>query len=113
MRKTKAGGQKVFSRQLKGKQRFLRLVGDSSKLTGLRSGYVVLKPKESIGQHNTGTSEEVISIISGSGLVVYGKQGRVKVKKGSFVYIPPQIPHNVINNGKDLLKYTYTAARVK
>ena len=88
------------------------MLGNSSQPKGLRSGYVVLKPKESIGQHNTGTSEEVLVIVHGSGLVCYGKKGSVKVKKNVFVYIPPQTLHNVINTGKDLLKYIYTAAKV-
>lgn len=103
--------EKVFCAQLKGRQRFLRLFGDSSKVKGLRSGYVVLKPKESVGQHNTGPCEEVILVISGSGLVNYGKRSTVKIKNNSFVYIPPRMPHNVINTGKVLLKYVYTAAR--
>jgi mannose-6-phosphate isomerase-like protein (cupin superfamily) len=103
---------KVFSTQTKGRQRFLRLFGDSKKVKGLRCGYVVLKPNEFIGEHNTGSSEEVIFIIDGSGLICYGKEGKVRVKKNSFVYIPPQMPHNVINTGKNLLKYIYTAARV-
>lgn len=102
----------VFCTQPKGRQRFLRLFGDSAKPKGLRSGYVVLESKESIGEHNTGPSEEVIFIISGSGLVCHGQRSRVKVKKNSFVYIPPQTPHNVINTGEKLLKYIYTAARV-
>ena len=103
---------KVFCMQLKGRQRFLRLFGDSAKAKGLRSGYVILKPKESVGLHNTGPSEEVIFIINGSGLVCHGKNSSVKIKKNTFVYIPPQVPHNVANTGKDLLKYIYTAARV-
>jgi len=103
--------EKVFRAQLKGRQKFLRLFGDSSKIKGLRSGFVVLKPKESVGRHNTGPSEEVIFIISGSGLVYYGKRNSLKIKKNSFVYLPPKIPHNVVNTGKDLLKYIYTAAR--
>jgi mannose-6-phosphate isomerase-like protein (cupin superfamily) len=102
--------EKVFCTQLKGRQRFLRLFGDSSKTKGLRSGYVVLKPEESVGLHNTGPCQEVIFIISGSGLVCHGKKDTVKVKKNSFVYIPPRMPHNVINTGNDLLKYIYTAA---
>ena len=104
--------EKVHCMQLKGRQRFLRLLGDSRKSKGLRSGYVVLKPKESIGKHDTGPSEEVIFIISGSGLVCYSKKVSVKVKKNSFVYIPPQMPHNITNTGNDSLKYIYTVARV-
>ncbi|MDD5129485.1 MAG: cupin domain-containing protein [Candidatus Omnitrophica bacterium] len=104
--------EKVFCKQLKGRQRFLRLIGDSKKLKGLRSGYVILKPKESVGEHNTGSCEEVISVINGSGLVAYGKKSSIKIKKGLFIYIPPAMPHNVINTGKVPLKYIYTAARV-
>ena len=85
-------------------------MGDSSKAKGLRSGYVVLKPKESVGWHNTGPCEEVIIVINGSGLVYYGKKNTLKVKKKMLVYIPPKIPHNVVNIGRDLLKYVYTAA---
>jgi mannose-6-phosphate isomerase-like protein (cupin superfamily) len=104
--------EKAFCLQVKGRQRFLRLIGDSDKLKGLRSGYVVLKSKESIGEHNTGSSEEVIFIISGSGSVCYGKKNIVTVKNNSFVFIPAQTPHNVTNTGRNLLKYIYTAARV-
>lgn len=104
--------EKVFCLQLKGRQRFLRLFGDSSKAKGLRSGYVILKPKESVGMHNTGPAEEIIFIISGSGLISYGRKNSFKVKKNTIVYIPPKTAHNVSNFGKDLLKYIYTAARV-
>ncbi|MDD5725433.1 MAG: cupin domain-containing protein [Candidatus Omnitrophica bacterium] len=104
--------ENVFCIKLKGNQRFLRLFGDSKKIKGLRSGYVVLKPKESVGEHDTGLSEEVIVVTGGSGLVGYGKGKRVKVARGSFVYIPPRMPHNVVNTGRAALKYIYTAARV-
>ena len=103
---------KVFCTQLKGRQRFLRLFGDSSKEKGLRSGYVILKPKESVGLHNTGPSEEVIFVTHGSGLICYGQKNSIKVKRNAFVYIPPKTPHNVVNTGKELLKYIYTAAHV-
>jgi len=103
---------KVFCIQLKGAQRFLRLFGDSSKAKGLRSGYVILNSKESVGLHNTGSSEEVIFIIDGAGIVNYGRKNTVRIKKNSFVYIPPKTPHNVTNNAKELLKYIYIAARI-
>ena len=111
MKKNNTEG-KVFCTQLQGKQRFLRLFGESSKAKGLRSGFVVLKSKESVGLHNTGPNEEVIYIINGTGVILYGKNNSFKVKKNAFVYIPPKMPHNVINTSKDLLKYIYTAARV-
>ena len=112
MPEAKIKKEKVFFIYPEGKQRFLRLFGDSQKTSGLRSGYVVLKPGESIGEHNTGPSEEVIYVAAGSGLVTYGKRGRVKIGKNAFIYIPPQTRHNVIGTGKSRLKYIYTASRV-
>ena len=106
------GNQQVFSVELKGQQRFLRLFGDSSKQKGLRSGYVILKPRESVGEHNTGPCEEVILVIAGSGMVKYGQGQGLKIRRGSFVYIPARMPHDVINCGRVLLKYVYTAAGV-
>ena len=108
--------EKVFFMQLKGRQRFLRLLGDSKKSKGLRSGLVTLKSKEEVGEHDTGPSEEVILVISGTGAIKYKDKSDshfciIKVKKNSFVYIPPKTPHNVINVGKSLLRYLYTAAR--
>lgn len=102
---------KFFSVELKGSQKFMRLFGDSSKPEGLRSGFVVLKPKESVGLHNTGPSEEVIFIINGTAVIYHGTRKKLSVKKNSFVYIPPQTPHNVSNSGSNLLKYIYIAAR--
>ena len=99
--------EKVFCIQLKGKQKFLRLLGDSKKFKGLRSGYVVLKSKESIGEHNTGPSEEVIAVTEGSGLVSYGKKFGLKVKKGSFVYIPPRMPHNAVRPQESLFRLQF------
>jgi mannose-6-phosphate isomerase-like protein (cupin superfamily) len=45
-------------------------------------------------------------------LLAYSSKNSLKVKKDMFVYIPPQMPHNVTNTGRKLLKYIYTAARV-
>jgi quercetin dioxygenase-like cupin family protein len=103
---------KIFCKQLKGRQKFMRLLGGSRETKGLRSGYVVLGPGKAIGQHNTGPSQESILITSGLGVVAYGIKGKVRVKKGSFVYIPPGLTHNVINTGKGWLRYVYTAARI-
>ncbi|MDD5108249.1 MAG: cupin domain-containing protein [Candidatus Omnitrophica bacterium] len=103
--------EKVFSVELKGNQKFTRLFGDSSKPKGLRSGFVTLKPKESVGLHNTGSSEEVIFIITGTAVIYYGTRKRISVKKNSFIYIPPKTPHNISNSGSKCLKYVYIAAR--
>ena len=101
---------KVFCTQLKGRQRFLRLFGESSKSYGLASGLVTLKSKESVGLHNTKNKEEALIILAGQAQVSYGKQSKIKVKKNYFVYIPPKTDHDLKNIGKSILKYVYITA---
>ena len=104
--------EKEFCRQLKGRKRFLRLFGESSKPYGLVSGLVTLKSKESIGLHNTQNKEEVLIILQGQAQVSSGKHSRIKVKKNFFVYIPPQTDHDLKNIGKTVLKYVYITAGI-
>lgn len=101
---------KVFSIALKGRQRFTRLLGDSSK-KGLRAGLVVLKPKESVGEHKTEHKEEVIIILNGSATIYYGKNKKIKAPQNTFVYIPPETLHDVKNSGSKILRYLYVTAR--
>ena len=103
---------KVFCIQLKGRQRFLRLFGESSKLCGLASGFVTLKSKESVGLHNTQNKEEALIILQGTAQVSYGKHSMIKVKNNCFVYIPPKTDHDLKNIGKGILKYVYVTACV-
>ena len=102
--------KKVFCTQLKGRQRFLRLFGKSSKSNGLASGFVVLKPKESVGLHNTKNKEEALIILQGQAQISYGKNSRIKVKKNTFIYIPPKTEHDLKNISKGILKYVYLTA---
>ena len=102
--------KKVFCMPLRGRQSFLRLFGESSKAYGLASGFVVLKPKESVGLHNTKNKEEALIILQGQAQISYGNNSRIKAQKNTFVYIPPKTNHNLRNIGKDLLKYVYLTA---
>lgn len=109
MKKVRAK-EKVFCMLLKGRQRFLRLFGESIKPYGLVSGLVVLRSKESVGLHNTQNKEEALIILEGQAQVSYGKGSRIKVKKNCFVYIPPKTDHDLKNIGKSILKYVYITA---
>lgn len=102
--------EKVFFVQLKGRQRFLRLFGESSKSSGLAAGLVSLKSNESIGLHNTKNKEEALIILQGQAQVSYGKLSKIKVKKNCFVYIPPKTDHDLKNIGKGILRYVYITA---
>ena len=102
---------KTFAIKLKGKKRFTRLLGDSSK-KGLRAGLMTLKPKESIGEHKTEHKEEVIVILNGSATVYFGKNEKLMAPQNTFVYIPPETLHNVKNSGSKILRYLYVTAQV-
>ena len=104
--------EKVFCTQLKGRQRFLRLLGDASKAKGLRSGLVTLKPHELIGEHKTENKEEVIIILKGSATIYFGKNKKLKAAQNSFAYIPPETLHNVKNSGSKNLQYVYVTTQV-
>ena len=104
--------KKVICRQLKGRQRFLRLLGDGNKVNGLRCGLVTLKPKEEIGEHKTTAKEEVIIVLKGNAIICYSKNKIIKAVKDDFVYIPPNILHNVKNFGRKILQYVYVTTKV-
>jgi mannose-6-phosphate isomerase-like protein (cupin superfamily) len=75
----------------------------------LRSGFVVLKPKSSVGQHSTGKKEEILIMIKGSALISAGRQVK-RVKQDHAVFIPKNTLHNVTNAGKASLRYAYITA---
>jgi mannose-6-phosphate isomerase-like protein (cupin superfamily) len=105
------GIEKVFCTQLVGRQRFLRLLGDSDKVKGLKAGLVTLKPQELIGEHQTENKEEILIILKGQAIVYYGKGKRIKAPQNSCVFIPPETLHNVKNSGNKILQYVYVTAQ--
>ena len=104
--------EKVFCMQLEGRQRFLRLVGDSDKVKGLKAGLVTLKPHEVIGEHETEKKEEILIVLKGSATVYYGRDKRIKAPQNSCVFIPPKTRHDVKNFGNKILQYVYVTAEV-
>lgn len=103
---------KPFFITLSSTKRFKRLIGNSRKPSGLSSGLVKLKPKESVGEHSTKDREEIIIILKGKARVCYGRKGRFILKENSFAYFPAHTRHNLENAGSGLLLYTYITARV-
>ena len=101
-----------FSITLSSAKRFKRLIGNSRKPSGLSSGLVKLKPKESIGEHSTEDREEIIIILKGKARVRYGRRGSLILKDNSFAYFPARTIHNIENIGSSPLQYTYITARV-
>lgn len=103
--------KKPFVKLLKGDNRFKRLLGDSKKRLGLRSGFVVLKPGELVGEHSTGGKEEILIVLEGRAHFFYNDK-KVVLKESTFLYVPGKTTHNVKNVGRGLLKYVYITANL-
>ena len=99
--------KKAFKVVLGDKTGFQRVLKGSPQTTGMKSGQLILLPGESVGKHDTADREEALLIIEGQALVSYGKRGKIKASALSVIYIPPRTEHDVLNSGKDVLRYVY------
>ena len=81
--------------------------------TGMRSGFVRLKPGATVGWHTTGKNEEALVILRGQGDALIDGQAGHPFTAPALVYIPPATRHNVENTGKELLEYVYVVAPAK
>jgi mannose-6-phosphate isomerase-like protein (cupin superfamily) len=89
------------------------LLQGAPQTTGMRSGFVRLKPGTTVGWHTTGRNEEALVILRGQGeALIDGKANHTFVAP-AFAYIPPATRHNVANTGKELLEYVYVVAPAK
>jgi mannose-6-phosphate isomerase-like protein (cupin superfamily) len=90
--------------------------GDCPLLTGvpqtagMRSGFVRLKPGQSVGWHTTGHNEECLIILHGVGDALIEGQPKHNFAAPRAVYIPPGTRHNVTNTGTEPLEYVYVVA---
>jgi mannose-6-phosphate isomerase-like protein (cupin superfamily) len=86
------------------------LLQGTPRTAGMRSGFVRLKPGETVGWHTTGQNEESLVILRGEGEALIDGQPRLTLIAPAFAYIPPATRHNVSNTGKTLLEYVYVVA---
>ncbi len=103
---------KPFSLKIRAKQRFQRILDGSCLSVNLKSGAVVLKPRQEIGEHVTEGKEELLIILKGKAKIALAGAKSITAGKGSVVYIPPQTAHNVVNLGRSPLHYIYVVAPV-
>jgi len=75
----------------------------------LKSGQVILKTGEEIGEHKTTKREELIIVLKGQATIFEGKK-QTKVKAGQTYFIPEGVVHNVKNMGKQDLEYIYVVS---
>lgn len=81
--------------------------------TGMRSGFVRLKPGETVGWHTTAQNEEALVILRGQGEALIEGQPKLTLTGPGLAYIPPASRHNVANTGTELLEYVYVVAPAK
>lgn len=74
---------------------------------GMRSGFVRLKPDETVGWHTTGKNEEALVILHGQGVALMEGLETQKLTAPALAYIPPGTRHNVSNTGNEPLEYVY------
>jgi mannose-6-phosphate isomerase-like protein (cupin superfamily) len=86
------------------------LLKGAPQTAGMRSGYVRLKPGETVGWHTTGKNEESLVILSGRGEARLEGQPARAFSAPALVYIPPALKHNVANTGNGILEYVYVVA---
>jgi mannose-6-phosphate isomerase-like protein (cupin superfamily) len=79
----------------------------------MRSGFVRLKPGETVGWHTTGHNEESLVVLRGQGEARLEGQPARAFTAPALVYIPPATRHNVANTGKGQLEYVYVVAPAK
>ncbi len=89
------------------------LLQGAPQTTGMRSGFVRLKPGESVGWHTTGQNEEALVILRGHGEALIEGQSKLTLVAPRLAYIPPASRHNVANTGGEPLEYVYVVAPVK
>jgi mannose-6-phosphate isomerase-like protein (cupin superfamily) len=86
------------------------LLNGAPQTAGMRSGYVRLKPGETVGWHTTGKNEESLVILTGRGEARLEGQPARAFSAPALVYIPPAMKHNVANTGEGILEYVYVVA---
>ena len=86
------------------------LLQGAPQTEGMRSGFVRLKPGESVGWHTTGRNEESLVVLRGRGAAQIEDQAARPFTAPMLVYIPRAMRHNVANTGDEPLEYVYVVA---
>jgi mannose-6-phosphate isomerase-like protein (cupin superfamily) len=98
---------------LKASGGYQELLNGSPQTAGVRSGFVRLKPGETVGWHTTGAHEETLVILHGQGAALIEGRPQCDFVAPAVTYIPPETRHNVRNTGAEPLEYVYVVAPVK
>ena len=88
------------------------LLRGAPQTTGMRSGFVRLKPGESVGEHSTQEHEEALVVLQGQGKAEVEGREALPISSRMLAYIPPRSRHNVTNTGSEVLEYVYVVAPI-
>jgi mannose-6-phosphate isomerase-like protein (cupin superfamily) len=89
------------------------LLQGAPQTTGMRSGFVRLKPGATVGEHTTGANEETLVILRGAGELLIDGQPARPFTAPAYAYVPPATRHNVRATGSATLEYVYVVAPAK
>lgn len=87
--------------------KYQRLFSQDSGTCGIKAGHVILKEKEEVGEHSTGSMEEALIILKGKGELIVNKKRGLNFKENMVLYVPPETIHNVKNTGTEPLEYIF------
>jgi mannose-6-phosphate isomerase-like protein (cupin superfamily) len=98
---------KVKIIKLESGAKYQRLFNKDSGTCGMKSGHVLLKEAEEVGEHSTNDLEEALVILKGKGSLFINNKDGVDFESGAVLYVPPDTIHNVKNTGKENLEYVF------
>ena len=89
--------------QTPGMQRVAAISRELAGSRGIWAGVTIVGPQVASGVHHHGEIETVIYVVSGKGLIRWGERMECEqeVEPGDFIYVPPFVPHQEINNSPD------------
>lgn len=91
---------------------YLPLLEGPPGTRGMRSGRVVLKSGEDVGEHSTGDHEEIVIVLEGRGVACAAGREPLPLEAGQAVYVPPHTTHNMKNLDAPVFRYIYVVAPV-
>lgn len=93
--------------ELNDAREYQRLIDGTEQSYGLKAGRVFLEPGQACGVHSTHDREELLVILSGTGLLKIGEGEDHRIAPGKIAYVPPQTEHDVQNDGESPLVYVF------
>lgn len=103
---------KVKLIKLDSTEKYQRLFSKELGTSGIKSGHVILKPGENIGEHTTLDREEVIIVLKGKGEAVINKDNILKIEQNIVLYIPSKTSHDIKNTGSGILEYIFVTSDI-